>query len=84
MLRSHGNNPDFRIAIRNLCVRHTGRDVVVALYEEWQRAALSSEPADNGRFTTVLFQVDQQRLVWHHVHETWMSTEAMAAGRYDF
>ncbi|MEJ8566457.1 hypothetical protein [Elongatibacter sediminis] len=84
MLRqSHGNNPAFRIAIRNVTVRRVWPDHVLATYEEWQRNALASEPADNGRISTVLFRRGDA-LSWLHLQETWLPAEVMAAGPYDF
>ena len=45
--------------------------------------ALASTPPDNARVATVMFH-HADRLKWLHVHETWMPTEVMAAGPYDF
>ena len=80
---SYGANPDFRIAIRAVHVHSVFDDHVLATYEEWQRNALASTPADNGRISTVLFR-QEERLKWLHVHETWLPEEIMAAGPYDF
>ena len=79
----HANNPEFRIAIRNVTVRQVFGDFLLATYEEWQRNALASTPPDNGRIASVVFQTGH-RLRWIHVHETWMPKEVMAAGPYDF
>ena len=83
----YGNNPTFRIAIRNLVVCDQGAGWVLVTYEEWQRNALNSEPSDNGRVSTALFHQTPTApggLLWQHVHETWLPTEVMAAGPYDF
>ncbi len=86
---AHGSNADFRIAIRNVQVhRVTGNDVL-ATYEEWQRNAKASSPPDNGRRATVLFRADgdissPSRLIWVHVHETWLPEEVMKKGPFDF
>ena len=80
---SHGTNPDFRIAIRNVTIRRNLDDCVVATYEEWQRNALASTPPDNGRIATVLFK-RAQSLRWLHVHETRLPDAIAAAGPYDF
>lgn len=79
----YGSNPDFRIAIRNLCVRRTWEGHLLATYEEWQRNARASTPPDNGRIATVLFATDNG-LRWLHVHETWLPEPVMRAGPYDF
>ena len=79
----YGSNPDFRIQIRNVRVRREFDGHVLATYEEWQRNALASDPPDNGRIATVLFSVGQ-RLLWQHIHETWLPADAIAAGPYDF
>lgn len=79
----HGNNPDFRIAIRNVQVRREEGDLVLATYEEWQRDATASTPENNGRVSSVLFRRNDD-LRWLHVHETWLPEELMAAGPYDF
>lgn len=80
---NHASNPDFRIAIRNVVVRRTWDDLVLATYEEWQRNALASRPADNGRLATILFK-RETGLRWLHVHETWLPDAVMQAGPYDF
>ncbi len=79
----HGSNPEFRIAIRNVTVRHVTDDHILATYEEWQRNALASEPPDNGRISTVLFDRSEP-LQWLHVHETWLPESITAAAKYDF
>ncbi|MBT8446810.1 MAG: hypothetical protein HKO62_08775 [Gammaproteobacteria bacterium] len=80
---TYATNPSFRIAIRNVQVRHAGDDLVLATYEEWQRHAFKSTPPDNGRVATVLF-ARRERLTWLHVHETWLPADVMAAGPFDF
>ena len=79
----YATNPDFRIAIRNVRLRHDLADHLVVTYEEWQRNALASTPPDNGRVSTVIFEKGDQ-LRWLHIHETWVPPEQMAAGPYDF
>jgi hypothetical protein len=79
----YATNPGFRIAIRNVRILRRFDGHTLAMYEEWQRNALASEPPENARLATVLFS-DTQPLQWLHVHETWMPDEVMAAGPYDF
>ena len=80
---AHGSNPDIRIAIRNVRVRREFDGVIVATYEEWQRNAIASTPAENARIATVLFKKTEP-LQWLHVHETWIPESVMTAGPYDF
>lgn len=80
---AHASNPAFRIAIRAVQIRRVWGSHILATYEEWQRNALASTPPDNGRVATVLFE-SAERLLWLHVHETWLPQRVMAAGLYDF
>lgn len=80
----HDSNPDFRVQIRNVQIHRRFDDHVLATYEEWQRNALASTPPNNARLATVLFRVEEQRLRWLHIHETWLPEALMAAGPYDF
>ena len=80
---AYGSNPDFRIAIRNVKVRRTWDRVALATYEEWQRNAMASTPADNGRVASVLIRFNEP-MRWLQVHETWLPADVIAAGRYDF
>ncbi|MDJ0926806.1 MAG: DUF4440 domain-containing protein [Gammaproteobacteria bacterium] len=81
--QSYASNPDFRIAIREVRIRQVLDDYLVVTYEEWQRNALQSSPADNGRLATALFRRGPS-LEWLHVHETWLPEAVMTAGPYDF
>ncbi len=80
---AHGTNPDFRIAIRDVEVRFTPGDTVLATYTEWQRGAKASKPSDNARRSTALI-TREAPFVWLHLHETWLPEEARAAGSFDF
>jgi len=83
--KAHGSNPKFRIAIRDVRVRFASDDCVVASYQELQRGAVNSTPANNARVSTVLFRrPDGDTLLWTHLQETWLPTEIMAAASYDF
>jgi hypothetical protein len=84
---AHGTNPNFRIAVRDVEVRASGGDLVVATYTEWQRNALFSTPSDNARFSTAIFRRSDDvssRYLWQHIHETWLPQEERAAGNFDF
>ncbi len=80
----HASNPAFSIAIRKVVVQRQEGDSILATYEEWQRNALNSEPADNARVSSVLLRREAQRLRWLHIHETWLPADAIAAGDFDF
>ena len=80
---TYSSNPDFKIAIRAVQIQRVFADYVLATYEEWQRNALASKPPNNGRLATVLFR-QTERLEWLHVHETWLPTDVMSVGPYDF
>ena len=80
---SHGTNPDFRIAIRNVRLRGVLDSHLLATYEEWQRNALASKPPDNARIASVVFN-RAPSLQWLHVHETWLPEAVALAGPYNF
>ena len=80
---AHGANPDFRIAIRDVAVRHDLGAHLLATYTEWQRGARSSAKSENARFTTVLLKKESP-FRWLHIHETWLPEADRAAGSFDF
>ncbi len=84
MRGAHGSNPEFRIAITDVVVRIRLGDTLVVTYTEWQRNAKASKPANNGRRATVVFDDLGDRMIWCHVHESWLPPEQMAAGDYGF
>ncbi len=70
----HGSNPNFRISIADSTVRYregTGR-LVMATYREHQKGARNTDPPDNVRISTVLFELPagDGRPTWLHIHET--------------
>ncbi len=92
---AHGSNPDFRVAIRNVrvlsCCEQAGPgSLIIATYEEWQRNALATEPPNNGRAATVVFEQrlagdgESEPLRWLHIHETGLPKAISDAGPYDF
>jgi hypothetical protein len=84
---AHGSNPKFRIAIRDVVLRRELSNVVVVTYQEWQRNAKASTPANNGRVSTALLRpevVAPGGFAWLHVHECWLPAAIMDAGPYDF
>jgi hypothetical protein len=83
IISGYAANPHFRIQIRNVVVHQAFNGHILATYEEWQRNALASQPPDNGRIATVLFEVNDG-LKWRHIHETWLPPAVMSAGPYDF
>lgn len=75
MLRQrYGSNPDLRITIRNLQIRHVLDSHIVATYEERQFTARTSAPSETVRISTAVF-AKAMPLRWLHVHETWMPEE---------
>ena len=83
----YGTNPDFRIQIRNVTLRREIGKTAVLTYEEWQRSAKASTPADNGRVATVLMTPDRVApggFSWLHLHECWLPRELMDADPFDF
>lgn len=83
---SYGTSPDFRIEIRNVRVRaELPGDHWLVSYEEWQRNAINSKPADNARAASVLFSRDANGIFqWLHIHETWLPEQATPPERFDF
>lgn len=79
---THGTNPDFRIRVRDVEIRHETPDAVLVTYTEWQTGARASA-ADNARVTTVQLTRDQP-FRWRHIHETWLPEPLRAAGSFDF
>lgn len=79
----YASNPKFRVQVRRVQVHREFDGYVLATYEEWQRNALASTPADNGRLATVLFS-SEEPLQWLHIHETWLPQGVMTEGPYDF
>ena len=70
----HGTNPAFGITITDCALRHVADDGRLALvtYLEHQRGAVNTDPPDNLRRSTALFQVPPApaRPLWLHIHET--------------
>lgn len=83
MQGAYGSNPDFRIAIRDVKIRHESSSQVVATYTEWQRNAVDAPTPDNGRLSTAVLSRDKP-FRWLHVQETWLPEEVQSAGPYDF
>lgn len=84
MRGGYGSNSNFRIQIRNVTIRYESDNCILATYEEWQRNALASKPADNGRISTVMFVKEKSGLIWLHVHENWLPDDVVAAERFEF
>lgn len=80
---AHGNNPDFRIAIRDVKILRDVGDHLVVTYTEWQKGAKTSRQSDNARFTTLLI-TKAQPFRWLHIHETWLPDAERAKGSFDF
>lgn len=72
IFKTHGANADFAITIRNVRLVHVSADgaTAVVTYLEDQRGAKNTQPADNVRITTVVFDVSEDAPRWLHLHET--------------
>jgi len=84
---AHGSNPDFAIRIREVAARPAPGGLWIATYQEWQRNARQSLPANNARLTSALLAPEAGApcgLVWLHAHETWLPEQIAAAGCFDF
>ncbi len=74
VFNAHACNPSFGVAIRDfkLVALSNDRELATARYIEDQFNATNTVPANNSRFSTVVFRLtpngDQAR--WLHVHET--------------
>jgi len=76
---AHGKRPQFRIWIEEFAVLWERDAFLMVRYHELQQ---DGDEARTARLSTALFRADEQtanRLVWMHVHETWLS--AAASGR---
>ena len=78
---AHGSNPDFRIVVRDVTVRFTPGDTVLATYTEWQSGAKASARPNNARLSTVLM-TRRAPFVWMHLQETWLPEDVQDAGDY--
>lgn len=80
---ARGTGSDFRIAIRDVKVRHLSDSYVIATYTEWQRQATSSGRKESARLTTLVLSRTKP-FRWMHIHETWLPEAIAKAGPYDF
>ena len=81
--KGYGSNPDFRIKISDVTIRHQRGGVIVATYREWQKGAANSAFTNSARAATVVMEMTDPP-TWLHVHETWLPEEVRAAGTVDF
>ncbi len=84
MTSIHGKNPKFKIQIRNVTLRHKAGDVYVVMYEEWEKDAMDSDPANNGRQSSMVLRERGDAFEVLHLQETWLPAEQMAAEPFDF
>jgi hypothetical protein len=85
MTSIYGSNPDFRIKIRDIRLRHQIGDVAVVNYHEWQRNAKDSDEPNNGRLTTMVVRDrGAETLEFLQVHETWLPSEFVKDASFDF
>ena len=82
----YGSNPDFRIKIRDIRVRHQGGDLAVVNYHEWERNAKDSDEPNNGRVTTMVLRDrggDNGPEIMQ-VHETWLPDDVVKEADFGF
>ena len=88
MRKAHGSNPKFQISLRNFTRKlQIGRKTFVANYEEWQKNAKNSKPANNGRVSTAVFVADSSApngVKWVHIHETWLPAKRIKSESFDW
>ena len=88
MRKAHGTNPKFKISLRNFSRKlQIGRKTIVANYEEWQKDASNSKPANNGRVSTAVFVADNAApngFKWVHAHETWLPAKIVSKEKFDW
>lgn len=65
---AYNKRPGTRISIANPRVVYHADGHLLAMYEEWQ----NDQGIEKGRLSSVLFKIDQDQLIWLHVHETWL------------
>jgi hypothetical protein len=82
----YGSNPDFRIKIRDVRLKHQSGDLAVVNYHEWQRNAKDSDEPNNGRITTMVVRDRGKGAAPEvlQVHETWLPKDVVASGDFDF
>ncbi len=81
--QAFGSNPNFRIDIRDVVIRHMLDNHILVTYTEWQRGALNTSPAENARQSSALLTKNQP-FKWLHLQETWLPEEIRAAGSFNF
>jgi hypothetical protein len=70
---AHGSRRGgLRIWIDDLNLHYQERGIIICGYREWQR--VGDDPA-RGRRSTAVFEDDGDKLVWLHVHETWLPAD---------
>ena len=89
MRARHGSNPDFRIEIRNVVLQSISQqsNVAIVTYEEWQKNADHSNPPNNGRISTAVFEYNCEQvnsLQWLHLHETWLPESIVSTEPFHF
>ena len=66
---AHGARGDqFRLWVDQVEGRLVHQDCVLVTYQEWQ----STEALERGRVSSALFTQRAAKLLWQHVHETWL------------
>lgn len=79
----YGTNPNFKIQIRDVSIKHEVGKTVLATYTEWQTGSTLAEHANNARVTSVLMDLGVH-VTWRHIHETWLPESERLAGSFNY
>lgn len=86
--QAYGKSPGFKVQIRDVRLRPFACDRhLLVNYEEWQKNAINSTPANNARLSSVIFRILSDvpiRLEWFHLHETWLPRDVIDAGPFNY
>ena len=75
---AHGSRRGgLRIWIDDLHLHYQARGILICGYREWQR---QGSDAARGRNSTAVFEDHGDKLLWLHVHETWLPPRALPTG----
>ena len=65
----HGKNPELVLRVRDAVAIRGDEATVVARYVEWQQP---DPRTTTERWSTVVFEVREGRLIWRWLQETWI------------
>lgn len=74
LFEARNKRPGLDIDVKKMTIQHKMGDFYLATYEEWQLE--KGETEWKGRISSALLSKNRAApagLLWHHVHETWLS-----------